>query len=87
MRIWTRHLFESFTLRAADMRRVLWCAVGSVMAGEFQRAFARSGRPAMRRGEAMGFCFYNNAAIAVLHALDQHGLARVALIDFDVRPP
>lgn len=32
----------------------------------------------------MGFCFLNNAAIAVLHALEAHGLERVALVDFDV---
>ena len=32
----------------------------------------------------MGFCFLNNAAIAVLHAIEAHGLERVALVDFDV---
>ncbi|MDD0811743.1 histone deacetylase family protein [Curvibacter sp. RS43] len=34
--------------------------------------------------QAMGFCFFNNAAVGVRHALDVHGLSRVALIDFDV---
>ena len=32
----------------------------------------------------MGFCFFNNVAIGALHALEVHGLERVAIIDFDV---
>jgi acetoin utilization deacetylase AcuC-like enzyme len=32
----------------------------------------------------MGFCFFNNVAVAVAHALEQHGLERVAIVDFDV---
>ncbi len=32
----------------------------------------------------MGFCLFNNVAVAALHALDAHGLARVAIADFDV---
>ena len=35
-------------------------------------------------GAAGGFCFFNNVAVGIRHALDFHGLERVALIDFDV---
>lgn len=34
--------------------------------------------------KAMGFCFFNNIAVGVLHALDAYQLERVAIIDFDV---
>ena len=33
---------------------------------------------------AMGFCLFNNIAVAAAHALDAHGLARLAIVDFDV---
>ena len=33
---------------------------------------------------AMGFCLYNNIAVGAAHALQEHGLNRVAIVDFDV---
>jgi len=36
------------------------------------------------RDQAMGFCFFNNVAVGVAHALEQYGLSRVAIVDFDV---
>ncbi|MDX1588905.1 MAG: histone deacetylase family protein, partial [Oleiphilaceae bacterium] len=36
------------------------------------------------RNKTMGFCFFNNIAVAALHALNFHNLQRVAIVDFDV---
>ena len=76
-----------YTLRAARRAAgALLRAVDGVIGGEFARAFCAVRPPGHHatRGEAMGFCFYDNAAVGVLHALEVHGLARVALVDFDV---
>lgn len=61
-------------------------AVDAIMDGQGQTAFCAVRPPGHHATDAcaMGFCFYNNIAVAVAHALAEHGLKRVAIIDFDV---
>jgi len=61
-------------------------AVDMVMSGEAETAFCNIRPPGhhAERGRAMGFCIFNNVAIAAAHALGHHGLKRVAIADFDV---
>jgi len=61
-------------------------AVDAVMAGELQNAFCAVRPPGHHacRDKAMGFCFFNNVAVAARYALERHGLQRVAIVDFDV---
>src|SRR5215467_12153079 len=70
-------------LRAAG---AVVAAVDAVAAGEGSNAFCAV-RPPGHHAEperAMGFCLFNNAAVGALRARDAHGLARVAVVDFDV---
>ena len=61
-------------------------AVDAVLGGHTDRAFCAVRPPGHHAtGEtAMGFCLFNSIAVAAAHALQQHGLVRVAIIDFDV---
>jgi acetoin utilization deacetylase AcuC-like enzyme len=61
-------------------------ATDAVIAGELDNAFCAIRPPGhhARPTEPMGFCLFNNVAIAARHALDVHGLQRVAIVDFDV---
>jgi acetoin utilization deacetylase AcuC-like enzyme len=61
-------------------------ATDAVLAGEVSNAFCAVRPPGHHatRDAAMGFCFFNNVAIAARRALDVHGLERVAIVDFDV---
>ena len=70
-------------LRAAG---AVVAAVDAVVANEADNAFCAV-RPPGHHAEpqrAMGFCLFNNAAIGALRARKVHGLARVAVVDFDV---
>jgi acetoin utilization deacetylase AcuC-like enzyme len=61
-------------------------AVDLVVEGKAQAAFAAV-RPPGHHAEpdrAMGFCLFNNVAVAAQHARSRHGLARIAVADFDV---
>lgn len=76
-----------FTVLAA--RRAAGAAIAAtdaVIAGEIDNAFCAVRPPGHHacRDKAMGFCFFNNIAIAARHALEEHGLERVAVVDFDV---
>jgi acetoin utilization deacetylase AcuC-like enzyme len=61
-------------------------AVDLVMAGKVENAFCSTRPPGhhAERGRAMGFCIFNNVAVGAAHALQQYGLKRVAIADFDV---
>jgi acetoin utilization deacetylase AcuC-like enzyme len=61
-------------------------AVDLVMSKAVRRAFCNVRPPGhhAERDKAMGFCFFNNVAVGAAHALEAHGLERVAILDFDV---
>ena len=61
-------------------------AVDAVMRGQADNAFVATRPPGhhAERATAMGFCFFNNIAIAARHAQVVHGVERVAMVDFDV---
>jgi acetoin utilization deacetylase AcuC-like enzyme len=61
-------------------------AVDEVVGGAADAAFCCVRPPGhhAERERAMGFCLFNNIAVGVAHALEKHGLRRVAVLDFDV---
>ena len=61
-------------------------AVDAVCRGDHQRAFALVRPPGhhAERDRAMGFCVFNNLAVAAEHALAQHDLERILVVDWDV---
>ncbi len=70
-------------LRAAG---AVVAAVNAVMRGQTPRAFCAVRPPGHHAtaNVAMGFCLFNSIAVGALHALEAHGLERVAIVDFDV---
>jgi len=77
-----RHTWQA-AMRAAGAGVL---AVDLVLSGQAENAFCAVRPPGhhAERATAMGFCFFNNIAVAAAHALSAHNLARVAVIDFDV---
>jgi acetoin utilization deacetylase AcuC-like enzyme len=77
-----RHTWNA-VLRAAG---AALAATDAVVAGELENAFCATRPPGHHatRSRAMGFCFFNNVAVAARYALERHGLKRVAVVDFDV---
>ncbi len=74
-------------------RAAAWRAAGAAVAatdavidGTLSNAFCAVRPPGHHatHDQTMGFCFFNNVAVAARHALDVRGLKRVAVVDFDV---
>ncbi len=61
-------------------------AVDMVLSSQVTNAFICARPPGhhAERSKSMGFCFYNNVALAAMRALNFHRLERVAIVDFDV---
>jgi acetoin utilization deacetylase AcuC-like enzyme len=61
-------------------------AVDNILTGQAQRAFCLVRPPGHHatRSRAMGFCLFNNAALAAQWSIDRHGLERVLIVDWDV---
>ena len=86
------HVDPDTSMNAHTWTAALHAAGAAVLAtelvagGEFKRAFCNVRPPGhhAERGQAMGFCFFNNIAVGIRHALDALGMERVALVDFDV---
>jgi acetoin utilization deacetylase AcuC-like enzyme len=70
-------------LRAAG---AVVAAVDAVIGGKAKNAFCAVRPPGhhAEAAQAMGFCVFNNVVVGALHARANHGLSRVAVIDFDV---
>jgi acetoin utilization deacetylase AcuC-like enzyme len=80
--ILARHSYAA-ALRAAG---ACVAAVDAVMSGELRNAFCAVRPPGHHatRDRPMGFCFFNNIAVAARHATAVHGIERVLVVDFDV---
>lgn len=86
------HLDADTYVRSASYDAALMAAGGlneatrAVLDGELDNAFALVRPPGHHalRGRGMGFCLFNNVAVAARYALAERGLERVCVVDFDV---
>jgi acetoin utilization deacetylase AcuC-like enzyme len=76
---------ESYDIALLAAGGVL-AAVDKVMAGKVDNAFCAVRPPGhhAEHNRAMGFCFFNNVAIGAIYAIENYGLNRVAIVDWDV---
>ncbi len=76
---------ESFAIARLAVGGVL-VACDAMMKGEITNAFCAVRPPGhhAERAQAMGFCFFNNIAIGARYLQERHGLARIAIVDWDV---
>ncbi len=87
-----RHLDPDTAVGPGSMKAAVRSAgagimgVDLVMGGEVENAFCAIRPPGhhAERGKAMGFCLFNNVAVAAHHAMAAHGLKRISIVDFDV---
>jgi len=80
-------IMNPYTLSAAQHAAgAVVHGVDLVMQAKAQVAFCNVRPPGhhAEKEKAMGFCFFNNVAIGAMHAINKYGLARIAIIDFDV---
>lgn len=84
---------DADTFLSTGSLAAIWRAAGAVvrgvdmvLGGEAANVFCAT-RPPGHHAEsetAMGFCFFGNVVVGAKHALEHHGLSRVAILDFDV---
>jgi acetoin utilization deacetylase AcuC-like enzyme len=60
--------------------------IDQIMSGKHKKAFCNIRPPGhhAERNRAMGFCIFNNIAVGAIHALQTHGIKKIAIVDFDV---
>jgi len=86
------HLDPDTAMNSGTLPAALRAAGATVLAtdlvagGKHENAFCAVRPPGHHatRNRAMGFCFFNNIAVGIRHAIHAHGIERVAIIDFDV---